>query len=214
MTRSPAGVVPQFDVGAGALCLDFANTSADRLGNERSETIRRYEDLLSWCKETGVLDPQNYKRLIALSSAERRSASLILQRAIKLRVLIYQIFSAMASGRNPATGDLSNLTSLWARATASMTLVKSGRSFKLSIDVNDLEYPIGRVLESAMELLTSKEVGRLRQCASSTCDWLFIDRSKNRSRRWCDMQICGSRLKSRRYYKKIRSGRNKTARSR
>jgi predicted RNA-binding Zn ribbon-like protein len=55
------------------------------------------------------------------------------------------------------------------------------------------------VVRSAAEALTSGELERIRMCAGEHCGWLFIDRSKNRSRRWCDMQECGNVAKVRRY---------------
>jgi predicted RNA-binding Zn ribbon-like protein len=46
---------------------------------------------------------------------------------------------------------------------------------------------------SAAELLTSEQLSRVRVCASETCGWLFIDTSKNRTRRWCSMSDCDDR---------------------
>ena len=57
-------------------------------------------------------------------------------------------------------------------------------------------WPVAR---SAADLLTSDDLGRVRECAGERCNWLFIDRSKNHSRRWCDMQDCGNVAKVRRY---------------
>jgi predicted RNA-binding Zn ribbon-like protein len=63
------------------------------------------------------------------------------------------------------------------------------------------------VLRSAADLLTSDDLGRLRECASDTCAWLFLDHSKNRSRRWCDMTVCGNRDKVRRHRQRQRGRR-------
>ncbi|HXO42658.1 MAG TPA: CGNR zinc finger domain-containing protein, partial [Thermoanaerobaculia bacterium] len=59
---------------------------------------------------------------------------------------------------------------------------------------------------SAAELLTSDKWRRVRECAGSDCTWLFLDRSRNRSRRWCAMQTCGNRAKARRHYRRARAG--------
>jgi len=63
---------------------------------------------------------------------------------------------------------------------------------------SDLRAPLWPVVKSAVDLLVSGEA-RLRACASDTCGWLFIDESKNRSRRWCSMRDCGNRAKVRRF---------------
>jgi predicted RNA-binding Zn ribbon-like protein len=63
--------------------------------------------------------------------------------------------------------------------------------------------PIAR---SAAELLTSETLSRVRECGGATCTWLFLDASRNRSRRWCSMESCGNRAKARRHYRRRREG--------
>lgn len=60
-------------------------------------------------------------------------------------------------------------------------------------DVADLL--IGRLANNAQELLTGQDLVHLKCCSSSECDWLFLDSSKNKQRRWCQMSVCGSREK-------------------
>lgn len=57
---------------------------------------------------------------------------------------------------------------------------------------------------SALRLIASDDTERLKICPN--CEWLFIDRSKNRSRTWCDMAVCGNRAKARLHYRKRRGG--------
>ena len=66
-------------------------------------------------------------------------------------------------------------------------------------DGSSLERPLWPIVRSAAELLTSGELARVHKCASDRCGWLFVDRSKNHSRRWCDMKECGNVAKVRRY---------------
>ena len=62
------------------------------------------------------------------------------------------------------------------------------------------------VVQSAVDLMTSPELDRVGQCADDRgCGWLFVDTTKNRSRRWCDMRDCGNRAKARRHYAKKKS---------
>jgi len=62
------------------------------------------------------------------------------------------------------------------------------------------------VAHDAAELLASDQLPRLRECAADDCCWLFLDESKNRSRVWCDMRVCGNRAKARRHYARTRGG--------
>jgi len=50
--------------------------------------------------------------------------------------------------------------------------------------------------------MLNDELSRVRECANQECHWLFVDRSRNRSRRWCDMAICGNVMKVRRFRQK------------
>jgi len=70
------------------------------------------------------------------------------------------------------------------------------------LDANDLDRMLWPIVRSAAELLTSGDLRKVRQCAREGCDWLFVDASKNHSRRWCSMNMCGSRVKARRYYQR------------
>jgi len=69
---------------------------------------------------------------------------------------------------------------------------------------------LGPVARSAADLLTSPEVPQLRECASGTCSWLFVDRSRTHRRRWCDMKVCGNRAKARRHYQRQKKAESRT----
>ena len=69
-----------------------------------------------------------------------------------------------------------------------------------------LSAPLWPVAHAAANLLVSDQVSRVRMCASDSCDWLFLDLSRNQMRRWCDMKTCGNRVKARRYYERSREG--------
>jgi predicted RNA-binding Zn ribbon-like protein len=67
---------------------------------------------------------------------------------------------------------------------------------------------------SAADLLTTPSVERVRQCPG--CGWLFLDESRNHSRTWCDMRICGNRAKAQRHYerqKRLKSEKNEKTES-
>jgi predicted RNA-binding Zn ribbon-like protein len=63
----------------------------------------------------------------------------------------------------------------------------------------DLDLPEWALACSSEQFLTSSAMDQVRSCGSETCRWLFYDTSKNHSRRWCDMKICGNRMKARRF---------------
>ena len=66
------------------------------------------------------------------------------------------------------------------------------------------ERPLWQIAHAAADLLASDRLNRVRLCGSGTCEWVFLDESRNRSRRWCDMSTCGNREKARRHYEKVK----------
>jgi predicted RNA-binding Zn ribbon-like protein len=94
-----------------------------------------------------------------------------------------------------------------ASASAPNTVASNGASFvwQWTEKGSDLSAPLWPVALAAAELLASADLALVRECRSATCRWLFLDGSKNHSRRWCDMKTCGNRVKARRYYRKRRA---------
>jgi predicted RNA-binding Zn ribbon-like protein len=91
-------------------------------------------------------------------------------------------------------------------AMSRLTITRSAEGYEWSwaADEGGLDRMLWPIARSAADLLTSPELGSVRRCAREGCDWLFVDRSKNHSRRWCSMSLCGSRVKARRYYRRTR----------
>ena len=123
-----------------------------------------------------------------------------------LREALFRVFSTVAAREPVDAADLELLNDVLQRAAAGARLTGSGPGFAWSwSDDGGLERPLWLVARSAAELLTSDELERLRKCAGRFCGWLFLDASKNRSRRWCSMESCGSRAKMRRLYARRRA---------
>jgi predicted RNA-binding Zn ribbon-like protein len=177
----------------GASCLDFANTD---------DLLRDYEDLLIWALHASVLDAEHVTRLRRVAGSDPRRAEAAFKRAIRLRRTIRRLLSGQAAGRPLEEGDLADLSSVVAKAATHLRL----RTTTCGVDwhwhgADDrLDWPIWRVARSAADLLLSEDRERVRECSGRNCNWLFIDTSRNRSRRWCDMAVCGNREKARRNY--------------
>jgi predicted RNA-binding Zn ribbon-like protein len=194
----------------GALCLDFANTVSTRREQERREYLNTYPELVAWSQHARLLTEEMAEGLPR--SADRRpdAAVAVLERAIALRETLYRIFSAVAQDQAPQSGDLAAVNAALHEALSRLKIQPSAGGFEWSwiVDGNDLDRMLWPIIRSAAELLTSEELGRVRQCARNGCDWLFVDTSKNRSRRWCSMGMCGSRVKARRYYQRKKTHMN------
>jgi predicted RNA-binding Zn ribbon-like protein len=81
--------------------------------------------------------------------------------------------------------------------------IKNGFTWDTNGKKDELDWMLKPVVRSAAELLTSDELTRVKECADDKgCGWLFLDKSRNRSRRWCDMKDCGNRAKAKRFYER------------
>ena len=130
-----------------------------------------------------------------------------LLKAIQFREALFAIFSAVVEHRAIPGNALQQLTLILQEGMANGRLVHNGHLFawewtSMNIHLESALWPVAR---AAADLLLSDELENVRMCASDECAWLFIDRTKNHRRRWCDMKTCGNRVKARRHYQRMNS---------
>jgi|SRR5439155_26906427 len=190
-----------FDLSGGALCLDFANTVSNRGSKAPIDRMRSYGDLISWCEQSATASPALAGDLSKRAAAHPAAAREALTRAVAVREALYRVFAAVAADKRPRPADLAVLNEQVPDAFTRSRIAPAGDRFVLRVDLSadDLLSPLAPVVKSAIDLLTSDGLDRIRTCAADTCEWLFIDTTKNRTRRWCDMKVCGNRAKVRRF---------------
>jgi predicted RNA-binding Zn ribbon-like protein len=188
-----------FKLNAEHVVLDFVNTLDDRyLPAGPRELLPTYADLLRFCRQAGVLANAEAARLGALPGTSQEKG---LRSAIKLRERLARVFYRCLEGRTPSAEDRIALEH-WSIACARHRELHwtDGRFiWTWKALAGDPETPALLLAEHALDLLIADELPRLHACASGTCRWLFLDTSKNRTRRWCDMKTCGNRAKARRF---------------
>jgi predicted RNA-binding Zn ribbon-like protein len=194
-----------FDRSGGRLCLDFANTM-EHLPVE--EPLASLGDLLAFGRQSGVLTADEASRIEAEARVRPEHVEAALADVRALREVLYRIFQAVARGRLPAEDDVAALNAALPQALEQLELQKGADGFTWGWRAGpSLKRVLWPILRDAAELLTSVERSSVRECAADTCAWLFLDNSKNQSRRWCDMKVCGNRSKARRHYQRSRSPR-------
>ena len=184
-----------FDRTGGHLALDFANTVSNRHTPPATDHLATYADLVEFARQTGLVPVAEAQRLARLGVQRSDAAAAILAEAVALREALYRIFAAVAGGTTPRASDIAVLNAHHAR----FRLDERFR-WEWSARPDGLDAFLGPVVRAAIDLLTSERRDRVSTCADETCLWLFLDTSKNRSRRWCDMAACGNRAKARRFH--------------
>jgi len=190
----------------GALCLDFVNT----VGNHRyrsldpADKLNGFEDLVRWCAEAGILQPADQRDIPKRGALGPGAAARLFKVAVEFRESLYRIFVAVSLKKPPEESDMKILNQVLAQAPMVLEVQRQNHSFSCvrSSSMLDEAKLLGPIAWSASELLTSEQLPSVRECASEGCGWLFLDLSKNHSRRWCAMDDCGGREKARRYYQR------------
>jgi predicted RNA-binding Zn ribbon-like protein len=193
---------------AGRTCLDFANTVDWRLAASPEELLPDYDSLLAWSARAGILDRKEARRLERVAHADPDSAAAAFARALTLREATYRTFLAHARGdAPPAPDDLSLIAGVYAKAIEHAELARGHEGYEWSFDPRDesLDRAAWALALSAVDVLGSSELPRVRECEGRGCGWLFLDESRNHGRRWCDSASCGNRERVRRYYARRRT---------
>lgn len=188
------------------LCIDFVNTLAWR-GSTREESLHTLEDVLAWLKSNGGISADTAPALRDAFRDRPQDAADVFRLVIEAREAIHRMLHAIACGGAVPDSDLNRLNGLLATGP-SRTSLGSGPA-GLGWTVESEPTPLGMlapVLWSAADILVGPESKRLRECANSRCLWLFLDESKNGTRRWCSMQACGNRAKAHRHYLRQKAG--------
>ncbi len=183
------------------MCLDFANTLAYR-GSSPAESLHSFADLLKWCGDAGVIPARQAHPLRAWSEKHPKRAADIFRETIELREMIYRVFHAVASGAIPDEVDLDLLNRALRDAPSRITIGRGAESFGWQVEETKPSATslLAPALWSAADLLVGPQLAKLRECSNEKCLWLFLDDSKNGTRRWCSMQACGNRAKAHRHY--------------
>lgn len=184
----------------GHVALDFANTAGWHASEERNEWLTSYQEWLAWVRTSAILPAAATTRLSREAAGHPVQAARALAEAIDTREVVYRLFTALAHGHRPPAEDLERLHRArlaaleaaeprWDRNRFSLTWPDAGA---------DLGSPLHPLVLAASDLLT-QPLDRLRQCGNNPCGWLFLDRSKNGSRRWCSSEECGNATRVRRF---------------
>src|SRR5688572_31205264 len=186
-----------FDRTGDHPALDFTNTVSERTSASPIERLASYGDLIEFARQTDMISAKKADALLARAERERKEAERVHRMTIELRNALYSAFASIVRGETPVEGDLRVLNEHVAR-------MRLTRECCLEYECGDgLDSPLGPIVRAALDLITTNR-DRVRICAAPDCGFLFLDTSKNRSRRWCDMKQCGNREKARRHHARVR----------
>jgi predicted RNA-binding Zn ribbon-like protein len=184
-----------FQLIAGHPALDLVNTLDWRFGTRGpEELLATYDDLLQFTRQSNLLP--------VLPVAAKNAKARALKSCIELREALAEIFYARLDRRPSSAAARQRLERFFkeARSRQSLNWTESPRlQWEWPAQRSDASLPVSALALSASDLMTSDDVDLIRACDDPECRWLFLDTSKNHSRRWCEMRLCGNRMKARRF---------------
>lgn len=193
-----------FELVGNRLCLDFVNTVDGRKTGKVVDRLATYSDLVYWGLQAEAISEEEAQQLLERAALQPEEAQQALRRVVEVRDALYRLFSALAYEQEPQAADMQIVNRALSDAMCHVSLELHGDHFDLGWA--GAEHSLNRILwaviRSTSDLLTSEEMQLIRMCAADDCAWLFLDTSKNHSRRWCDMKNCGNRVKVGRHYER------------
>ena len=185
------------------LGLDFSNTVEWRNGDRREDSLETFESLVDWSAEKGVISRDDAPSILRSAREERTEESTLL-RAVQLRETIYRIFSSVAHDRRPDEKDVGALNKFLSAYPVSSSVVRVGQEYSwVLVPGSSAEARmLWPVAKSAADLLTSDQLGRVTECANEEegCGWVFLDKTRSGTKKWCSSTGCGNRAKVRAWY--------------
>jgi predicted RNA-binding Zn ribbon-like protein len=197
------GVDSTAHVYGGRLCLAIVNSIWYCRGPAPEEHLGTYAELIDLVDGAGWLPDRD---ALARAAADRPGdARRALAHAVDLREHMLAAFAAHAAGSAAPAAAVASIEKLGTRGLAELHLDPNGAGYRLSWRGASLELPVHQVAASALLLLASPELDRVKQCPGSTCGWVFVDTTRNRSRRWCNSAECGNRSRVQAHYQRTRA---------
>jgi predicted RNA-binding Zn ribbon-like protein len=189
-----------FQLIAGHTALDLVNTLDWRFRESGSEELlASYEDVVHFVEQAELIDAKRARHLSR--SAQSFAGSRTLEQVRALREALADLIYSGLDEHDVSSASLRTLEKFLQEARAHTRLARHGARLQWDWDGAEAkpEFPLWALTRAASRLMLSENVEKVRACANPDCRWLFLDTSKNHTRRWCDMKICGNRMKARRY---------------
>ena len=198
---------PTYSFVGGNLSIDFTNTVNGRWSGEIQDKFSSYRDLVAWGRQANLLGDKEEQKLLEKAARRPGEAAKALEEATELREVVYRIFLAVAGEHTPAKADMEKFNQKLAAVMTHARIESTQGEFAWGWEESDaFDQVTWPVVRAAADLLASHNLERVKTCGSDDCGWLFVDTSRNGSRRWCDMSDCGNRAKARRHYHRVKAG--------
>jgi predicted RNA-binding Zn ribbon-like protein len=185
--------------------LQFLNTHRYRGTARAKNYLNNYDDFITWCYEVGLVDQDGYNILDAESNCYVHEAESIVNRVIMAREMLYELICCIQNDEPVHPITIGDFNSFNDEANKHLGFAMTAYGFRAVWRDTDEEmaFPLWKIIKYAGEFLASGDVGLIKKCH---CGNLYLDKTKNKTRRYCNPLTCGSASRSRQYYLKKVNG--------
>lgn len=186
----------------GDLSLDFVNTVHDRHEEPLRDLLQNYLELVTWVYSANAINDSQKEKLLQKGLENQTEANQVYKDSLQLREAFYDFILNLINQDETSSANIQLINRRVSRVFSNLELTQLEGRFVLdwkaeSFGLESVLWPITRAFA---DLVTSEDISRIKKCPN--CGYLFVDNSKNKSRRWCSMEICGNRVKAQRFAKK------------
>lgn len=185
-------------------CLDFVNTEIIEHGR-RVELLGDFADLVGWLEEAKALGATQARQLLHQWGQTSKGVR-ALSEARVFRRLLREMVEGIVQGERPSARVLHKISVLLRCRTGEVSLVRTGDGVERRVSFAPREpiHLLVPVADSASELLCHGDLTLIRKCQNPRCILYFYDTTKNHTRRWCSMSVCGNRTKVAAHHRRSR----------
>ena len=199
-TRVPRYTLDRWPLRGGNPWLDLANTEAFRGTGHEADLLHSYEMVVAWSMSAGVMQPSEAGALLKAAAESPDAAAKQLARIRELRRAVHVVMQSVAQRTEPPEAALATLNAFLAESQGHGQIERHNGDYEVRFrPEDDMAMPIWRLTDFAARLLLSPDREYVRECPGHECGWLFLDTTKNHSRRWCDSADCGNKARVRAY---------------
>ena len=189
-------------------CLDFINTEV-RANDQSLDLLTEFDDVLAWLAQGNILDAEEAKAL-GKRWAGKPEAEKTLRQARELRVILRLMVERITHGKSVPQIAIEAINDLLRNQVGYTELRRAKGNFEKRYHLNfdDPRRLLIPLAESATDLLCYADFSLIKQCENPACVLYFYDTTKNHTRRWCSMSMCGNRAKAAAHYRRVREAKH------
>ncbi len=195
----------KFIFGANHICLDFINTQIVEKGHPE-DLLKDFPDLIEWLTQAHVLNEKDARESLQ-SWKDKTRGTYTLEQAQSFRAVLRGMVERIVCRKSFLKSTVDEINEILSNRIGYpyLTRVRGVFEIRFHKEFNEPIQLIVPIAESASDLLCHSDFSLIKRCENPACVLYFYDITKNHTRRWCSMSVCGNRMKVGTHYRRHRS---------